>query len=88
MVICWVLISDLCLLKAELKTKNSTKRQLCYRLVYFLVFNSIYTRKKKITLPGFTSTVSSCVFLFSVLSSYFSLVEVQIYHTTLQRVFF
>ena len=27
--------------KAELKTKNSTKRQLCCRLVKFLVFNSI-----------------------------------------------
>ena len=32
----------LCLLKAELKTKNSTKRQLCCRLVEFLVFNSIH----------------------------------------------
>ena len=31
----------LCLPKAELKTKNSTKRQLCCRLVEFLVFNSI-----------------------------------------------
>ena len=28
--------------KAELKTKNSTKRQLCCRLVEFLVFNSIH----------------------------------------------
>ena len=27
--------------KAELNTKNSTKRQLCCRLVEFLVFNSI-----------------------------------------------
>ena len=27
--------------KAELSTKNSTKRQLCCRLVEFLVFNSI-----------------------------------------------
>ena len=32
----------LCLPKAELKTKNSTKRQLCCRLVEFLVFNSIH----------------------------------------------
>ena len=32
----------LCLPKAELKTKNSTKRQLCCCLVEFLVFNSIY----------------------------------------------
>ena len=31
----------LCLPKAELKTKNSTKRQLCCRLVEFLVFKSI-----------------------------------------------
>ena len=31
----------LCLPKAELNTKNSTKRQLCCRLVEFLVFNSI-----------------------------------------------
>ena len=30
-----------CLPKAELNTKNSTKRQLCCRLVEFLVFNSI-----------------------------------------------
>ena len=28
--------------KTELKTKNSTKRQLCCRLVEFLVFNSIH----------------------------------------------
>ena len=35
----------LCLPKAELKTKNSTKRQLCCRLVEFLVFNSIYWKK-------------------------------------------
>ena len=32
----------LCLPKAELNTKNSTKRQLCCRLVEFLVFNSIH----------------------------------------------
>ena len=31
----------LCLPKTELNTKNSTKRQLCCRLVEFLVFNSI-----------------------------------------------
>ena len=31
----------MCLPKAELNTKNSTKRQLCCRLVEFLVFNSI-----------------------------------------------
>ena len=31
----------LCLPKAELNTKNSTKRQLCCHLVEFLVFNSI-----------------------------------------------
>ena len=31
----------LCLPKAELNTKNSTKRQLCCCLVEFLVFNSI-----------------------------------------------
>ena len=31
-----------CLPKAELNTKNSTKRQLCCRLVEFLVFNSIH----------------------------------------------
>ena len=36
-----VLISDLCAPQAELNTKNSTKRQLCCRLVEFLVFNSI-----------------------------------------------
>ena len=30
------------LLKAEMNTKNSTKRQLCCRLVEFLVFNSIH----------------------------------------------
>ena len=34
----------LCLPKAELKTKNSTKRQLCCRLVEFLVFNSIHLK--------------------------------------------
>ena len=28
--------------KAELNTKNSTKRQLCCRLVEFLVFNSVH----------------------------------------------
>ena len=32
----------LCLAKAELNTKNSTKRQLCCCLVEFLVFNSIH----------------------------------------------
>ena len=31
----------LCLPKAELNTKNSTRRQLCCLLVEFLVFNSI-----------------------------------------------
>ena len=36
----------LCLPKAELKTKNSTKRQLCCRLVEFLVFNSDSLDKK------------------------------------------
>ena len=35
----------LCLPKAELNTKNSTKRQLCCRLVEFLVFNSIHQKK-------------------------------------------
>ena len=35
----------LCLPKAELNTKTSTKRQLCCRLVEFLVFNSIYLKK-------------------------------------------
>ena len=35
----------LCLPKAELNTKNSTKRQLCCRLVEFLVFNSIHWKK-------------------------------------------
>ena len=39
----------LCLPKAELNTKNSTKRQLCCRLVEFLVFNSIY---QLISLPS------------------------------------
>ena len=34
----------LCLPKAELKTKNSTKRQLCSRLVEFVVFNSIHKK--------------------------------------------
>ena len=35
----------LCLPKAELKTKNSTKRQLCCRFVEFLVFNSIHWKE-------------------------------------------
>ena len=35
----------LCLPKAELNTKNSTKRQLCCLLVECLVFNSIYWKK-------------------------------------------
>ena len=35
----------LCLPKAELNTKNSTKRQLCCRLVEFMVFNSIHWKK-------------------------------------------
>ena len=35
----------LCLPKAELNTKNSTKRQLCFLLVEFLVFNSIHWKK-------------------------------------------
>ena len=39
----------LCLPKAELKTKNSTKRQLCCCLVEFLVFNSICL---KISVPS------------------------------------
>ena len=39
----------LCLPKAELKTKNSTKPQLCCRSVEFLVFNSIYL---KISVPS------------------------------------
>ena len=39
----------LCLPKAELKTKKSTKRELCCRLVEFLVFNSIYL---KISIPA------------------------------------
>ena len=34
-----------CLPKAELNTKNSTKKQLCCRLVEFLVFNSIHWKK-------------------------------------------
>ena len=34
-----------CLPKAKLKTKNSTKRQLCCRLVEFLVSNSIHWKK-------------------------------------------
>ena len=41
-----VLISQLHLPKAELETKNSTKRQL---MVEFLVFNSIF--RKKLGLP-------------------------------------
>ena len=41
----YVLISDLCAPQAELNTKNSTKRQLCCRLVEFLVFNSIHQKK-------------------------------------------
>ena len=39
----------LCLLKAELKTKNSTKQQLCCLLVEFLVFNWICL---KISVPS------------------------------------
>ena len=39
----------LCLPKAELNTKNSTKRQLCCCLVEFLVFNSITHAGKKVT---------------------------------------
>ena len=35
----------LCLPKAELNTKNSTKRQLCCCLVEFLVFNSVHQKK-------------------------------------------
>ena len=35
----------LCLSKAELNIKNSTKRQLCCRLVEFLVFDSIHEEK-------------------------------------------
>ena len=33
----------LCLPKAELNTRNSTKRQLCCRLVEFLVLNTIHS---------------------------------------------
>ena len=39
----------MCLPKAELKTKNSTKRQLCCLLVEFLAFNSIH---QKISVPS------------------------------------
>ena len=46
----------LCLPKAELKTKNSTERQLCCRLVEFLAFNSIYKIKTLVSLAGFTCT--------------------------------
>ena len=46
----------LCLPKAELKTKNSTKRQLCCRLVEFLVFNSAFGRHSNLLVP---STISS-----------------------------
>ena len=35
-----------CLPKAELRTKNSTKRQLCCCLVEFLVFNSAFGRHR------------------------------------------
>ena len=42
MIMCSVLISDLCLPKAELNTKNSIKQQLCCRLVEFFVFNSVH----------------------------------------------
>ena len=46
-----VISSNHCLFlpKVELKTKNSTKRQLCCRLVEFLVFNSIHY---KISVPS------------------------------------
>ena len=37
----------LCLPKAELNTKNSTKQQLCCRLVEFLLFNSALGRCKQ-----------------------------------------
>ena len=44
-----MVVSYLSLPKAELKTKHSTKRQLCCRLVEFLFFNSI---GKLISLPS------------------------------------
>ena len=50
----------LCPLKAELKTKNSTKRQLCCLLVEFCVFNSIYYKKNLITLSRVTFTQHLC----------------------------
>ena len=45
MIMCSVLISLLCPPKAKLKTKNSTKQQLCCRLVKVLVFNLIHLKK-------------------------------------------
>ena len=36
----------MCLPKAELYTKNSTKRQFCFRLVKFVLFNSIQLEKR------------------------------------------
>ena len=36
----------MCLPTAELSTKNETKRQLCSRLVDFLIFNLIHLKKK------------------------------------------
>ena len=41
-----VLFSDRHLPKAELDTRNSTKRRLRHRLGEFLVFNSIYLKKR------------------------------------------
>ena len=38
----------LCLPKAELNTKNSTKRQQSCRLVEFLLFNSAFGRHKSL----------------------------------------
>ena len=39
----------MCLPKAELNTKNSTRWQLCCHLVKFLDFNSIVDVEKKVT---------------------------------------
>ena len=55
----------LCLPKVELKTKISTKRQFCRRLVEFLVFNSIYYKKtwslfRELPLPLFFLLSNFC----------------------------
>ena len=52
------LIQCLCLPKAELNTKNSTRRQLCCLLVEFLVFNSISHVIKNAAWPGSCRTGS------------------------------